>query len=261
MNSYKSLKNNLRELSCVIYGAGPSLYFNWRYPYFDQLGDLDFCVNSSVMAIRNCHYWVSTDTLCLKWSWWNKLKERPLTVKVVRDSWLKCRDQLKDMPFEGKSANEHFDGPDENGFLYFPARPTPENIVNPDDDGLAYCSSMAAAIDLAIQMGSSKIFIFGLDHNSVDGKNHFWQFWKPFLQPTAQPGAQWNWEHQQSVFPIHLQAYEALDGYAKSKGSKIYNVNHKEKGEWITKVDIFDKITLQEMRDITRPDRENNYDI
>tara|TARA_Y100000310_G_scaffold57488_2_gene52734 strand:+ start:58834 stop:59619 length:786 start_codon:yes stop_codon:yes gene_type:complete len=251
MNNYISLRNEPREMSCFILGAGPSLYFNWRYPTYDNLNGkgLVFCVNSAVMSTKSCHYWISTDTLCMKWSWWKKMMEKNThTIKVVRDSWLKYQDELKKYEFEGTTASEHFDGPDEGGFLYFKARPTPENIINPDDEGLSYCSSMAAAIDLAIQMGSDKIFVFGLDHCSFQGKDHFWQFWIKHNHPTAEPGAQWNWNKQQEVFPIHLQAYEALRGYAESRGSKIYNVNHREDGEWITKVDVFDKITLSEMK-------------
>jgi hypothetical protein len=243
MNSYLKLRHKTVIRNTFIFGAGPSLYYNWRYPFFNQLHKhgLVYTVNSAMLGSSAYHYWVSTDSLCRKWSWWPMVTNSS-AVKVVRDSWLKYKKELK-------------------GFLYFKARPTSEDVINPDDEGLSYCSSLAACIDLSIQMGNDKIFIFGLDHCSYQGKNHFWQFFIEHYIPTSEPGAQWNWKCQQDAFSIHLKAYEALKGYGESRGVKIYNVNYFQNGEWMTKVDTFEKITLPDVRKMIISYNEVNYHI
>jgi len=230
MNTYLKLRHKPRIQNAFVLGAAPSLYFNWRYPFFNQLHEhgLVYAVNSAIMGSSKYHFWVSTDSLCRKWSWWDRVIEGD-SVKVVRDSWLKYKKELK-------------------GFLYFEPRPTSEGVINPDDEGLCYSNSISATVDLAIQMGNDKIFILGLDHCSYQEKDHFWQFFIKQCQPTSEPGAQWNWNYQQAAFPIHLKAYEALKEYGKSRGVKIYNVNYFQEGKWMTKVDIFEKITLPEVK-------------
>jgi hypothetical protein len=80
-------------------------------------------------------YWVSNDALVRWWDYWQKIKASKAT-RVVRDSWKKYEKELKD-------------------FYYFWPRPTSEGICNPDDEGLAYCSSVPTSIDLCVQMGIS----------------------------------------------------------------------------------------------------------
>jgi hypothetical protein len=177
----------------------------------------------------NFDYWISNDSLCRRWSWWKDVKNGKGT-KIVRNSWEKYKDELKD-------------------FLFFSPRPTPEDIINPEDTGLAYCGSVPSSIDLAIQMGCKKIFVFGLDHNAYRGKHHFWQFMEKNEQPKANPPAQGPWSQQQSVFPIGLKAYGALKGFAEYTGVDIYNVSWISAARHWSKVKTFKRI---EMCDVKR---------
>lgn len=148
-------------------------------------------------------YWISNDALCRRWSWWELVKHSNCT-KVVRDSWLKYEDEL-------------------DGFLYFSPRPTSEGVINSADKGLAYCSSVPSAIDLAIQMGCTSIVLLGVDNGFRSGYTHFWQFWDKKDHPVASRPAQGPLEQQEKVFKINEMAYEALHHFAREKGVGIVN--------------------------------------
>lgn len=229
MNSYMQLINKHEGISCFIFGAGPSLWFNMREPFFNDIHKygITITVNSSVMAVPNFDYWLSNDALCRRWSWWKTVKMGTGT-KIVRDSWKKYKKELKK-------------------FLFFSHRPTSEGIINSGDIGLSYCSSIPSSIDLAIQMGCKKIFVLGLDHNEYEGKHHFWQFMPPKQRPRSTPPAQGPWKQQKSVFSLNVKALKALKGFAELRDAKIYNVNCKCRGKYITKVDVFPKIEINDM--------------
>jgi hypothetical protein len=224
MNTYVKLINKHVGETSFIYGAGPSLYHNMQEPIFNSIefDGITITVNSGVMACPNFNYWISNDSLCRRWSWFELVKKGK-GIKVVRNSWKKFEKEL-------------------DGFLYFKPRPTSEGIINPDDKGLSYCSSVPSAIDLSIQMGIKKIFILGLDHKAIDGKDHFWQFFPPKKRPIAKPPAQGPWRQQQTVFPINNLAYKALKKFAEHKEVEIYNCSYK------SSVDIFKKIRFKDIK-------------
>jgi len=222
MNTYKQLINRHTGKNCFILGAGPSLHSNMQTPFFKSLHryGIVIVVNSAVLADKKFDYWVSNDSLCRNWTWWKYVKKGK-GIKVVRNSWRKFKKEL-------------------DGFLYFKPRPTSEDIINSDDVGLCYCCSVASSIDLSIQMSCKKIFLLGLDHKIVQGKHHFWQFFKS--PPRQLRPAQGPWQQQKSLFPIHLQSYNALKKFSKYKNCKIYNCNSN------SNVEVFKKIKFKDVR-------------
>ena len=168
----------------------------------------------------------------MRWSWWEDVKKSRCT-KIVRNSWEKYKDELE-------------------GFLFFEPRPTPEDIINSEDIGLAYCSSVPSAIDLAIQMGCKKIFLLGVDHNSHLGKDHFWQLWPKKHWPKANPPAQGSWSQQQTVFPYNMKAFKALKRFADEKNVDIYNITYTVPGgnQTLTKIRTFKRIKMEDVKKI-----------
>jgi len=231
MNTYTQLIDKHKGENAFVLGAGCSLYFNTKEPLFSKLHEygIVIAVNSAVLADKKFDYWVSNDSLCRRWSWWKNVKKGK-GIKVVRNSWLEFKKDL-------------------DGFLYFKPRPTSEDIINSEDVGLCYCSSVPSSIDLAIQMGCKKIFILGLDHTDHSGKDHFWQLWPSNLRPSAHPPAQGPWHQQSSLFPIHLKAYKALKKFAKEKNVEIYNCNPK------SKVEVFKKIEFKNMKKLNKENK------
>ena len=234
LKSYTSLINSHVNETIFILGAGTSLHSAMQSPLFNRIFDqVVIAVNSSIMAtswvdkdpganIKRNRLFLSNDALCRRWSYWNTVKQCN-AIKIVRDSWLKYIDELTD-------------------FLIFSPRPTPEDVINPEDTGLAYCSSVPTAIDLAIQMGCSKIYILGLDHYMTGKYSHFWQLWPRNKWPTRTDSilAMATHAQQQKVFPVNMKAFSALNGFADIKNVKVYNCNP------LSKVECFEKIKFEE---------------
>lgn len=223
MNTYTELINKNYDKIAFVLAAGPSLYEDMQSKCFKSLQrhGIVIAVNSAIIAFPNANYWISNDSLCRNWTWW-KLVQNPKVTKIVRNSWLKYKKDIE-------------------GFYIFSPRPTAEDVVNSEDTGLCYCNSTNSAIDFAIQAGCKKIFICGLDHDAIDGKHHFWQFFPREKQPHQVRPAQAKWEVQKSVFPIHMKAYRALEKFSQCKKSKIYNCNPD------SKVDCFKKIKFKKI--------------
>lgn len=231
MKSYKELLNTQDGGAVFVLGAGPSLYYFLKSPYsLILLSDPVISVNSSIMALPwfdgspKDRYWISNDSLCRRWSWFDNVKKAKCT-KIVRNSWKKYYDEIPD-------------------FYIFHPRETTEDIIDPEGDGLAYCSSVPTAIDLSIQMGYKKIFLLGVDHKDRNGKTHFWQYFpqnkwaRQRLKPAQSP-----FSLQKQVFDLNKVAYSALKGFADSKGVKIYNCNTKSG----TEVETFEIIAISEI--------------
>ena len=229
--SYIELLDKFRDKENIfILGAGPSLWANMQVPFFHQLREygIVICVNSAIMAFEEPNFWISTDSLCLRWSWFSGYIRKSNCIKIVRSSWLdKHKEEIE-------------------GFYIFEPRKTKEDEINFDGKGLMYCNGTNAAIDLGIRLlekliGVKRIFILGLDHGTIEGKHHFWEFLDKKNQPTQNKPAQGNWKKQKSVFSIHLQSYKALKKFAEYKNVEVYNCNEN------SKVEIFQKIKFEEI--------------
>jgi hypothetical protein len=233
-NTYKLLIDKHTDCISFILGAGPSLCDVVRSPYFLNIfNHVAVFVNSSILVLPsesefkdmdfNRYYWISNDALCRRWDWWKRVRESKC-IKVVRDSWSKYRDEL-------------------DGFLWFSPRSTPEGVVNDEDDGLAYCSSVPTALDLSIKMGCKKIFLLGVDHAFPDSnKTHFYHFlYPPDQQPKSNGIAQGSIHQRKGVFEINKKAFHALNLSAERKGVKVYNCCRSSSIEEFEKVS-FDNI-------------------
>lgn len=229
MNTYTELIDKHKNTNCFVIGAGTSLFDIYINPLWGDINNgsnIIITINSAIVSMdwnnenkNNNRYWISTDSLCMKWSFFNKNVKKSNCIKIVRNSWEKYKDEL-------------------DGFLFFEPRPTPENIVKPEDIGLCYCSSVPSGIDLAIQMGCNNIFLLGIDQYEKNGKRYFWELFPKDKQPRQIRPAIPNFKEQSKVFEYNNKAYEALKMFAKLKGCNIYNCNTK------SKVDNFDKINF-----------------
>lgn len=226
MNTYTELIDKHKGEVAFVLGAGTSLYDLCISHHFEEiLNHVVISVNSAFMPLAKFkldpekHYWVSNDTLCRKWSYWKDVENSKCT-KVVRDSWKKYREAMTNT-------------------LFFSPRPTSEDIVNPTDVGLCYCSSIPTSIDLAMAFGCKKIILFGVDQNDVNGRHYFWQLlYDRKDRPSASVNIYDSWKKQNKVFKINDKAYKALRKLADSKNVEIYNCSS------ITKVTAFDKISI-----------------
>lgn len=225
-NTYTKLINKHKGEVAIILGAGPSLYNLCVSHHFREILDhVVISVNSAFMPLSKYkldlekHYWVSNDTLCRRWSYWEDVEKSNCT-KVVRDSWLKYKEVM------------------DNTFFFSP-RPTSEDVINSDDTGLCYCSSGVSALDLSIQMGCKKIFLFGVDHNDSSGRHHFWQLlYDRKNRPTANANIYDSWSKQKKVFEFNNKAYNALHDFALQKKVEIFNCSS------MTKVKIFVNLSI-----------------
>lgn len=218
MKSYEEVLKMREKKNVAIFGAGPSLYSFLKSPYGPQNNPLFaqmeiMVVNSAIMAFSwdknegspTGRYWISNDALCRRWTWWKQVLKANC-IKIVRNSWKKYYDEIPD-------------------FYIFHPRETTEDVIDPDGKGLAYCSSIPTAIDLAIQMGFKKIFLFGVDHKEKDRKTHFWQYYPKERWPKQLKPAQGPFKVQKQVFELNKVAYKALGDFADNKKTKIYNCN------------------------------------
>ncbi len=216
LKPYTTLLNKHKGKNAFILGAGTSLLEFSNHPNFDSIHDhVVISVNSTIIIMpwadgsKDKRYWISNDALCRRWTYWPFVKKCK-AIKIVRDSWKKYYDEIPD-------------------FLYFWPRPTSESIVNPEDKGLAYCSSVPTAIDLAIQMGCKKIFLLGVDHYRSKKRSHFWECYTKDRQPVMSLGGLPKWPQQKQVFDFNTKAYAALAKFAEFSGSEIINCNPKTK--------------------------------
>lgn len=104
------------------------------------------------------------------------------------------------------------------------------------DEGLAYNSSVPTSIDLAIKLGFKNIYLLGIDHHSVNGKTHFWQFMNKSEQPKEKvvsgdrnimlpPMRIMQPENlQKNAWNMNIEVFKSIKEYAKLNGANIYNV-------------------------------------
>ena len=221
MEKYYHLINKYQDknISAFILGAGPSLYhilYNCSQKDINKVSqNVVITTNSSILAgvnklgwkkgdINN-RYWISNDSLAMRWTWWQDVKESKC-IKIVRNSWEKYKKDL-------------------DGFLFFKPRSTSEGVIDYEEKFLCYCSSIPSSLDLALQMGIKKIFLIGVDQDIDNGKHHFWQFFDKKNQPRQLKPAQGTWEQQKQSFVFNNMAYKALLDFSKYKNATIYNCN------------------------------------
>jgi len=208
-----------------VVGAGPSLSNLDISDIFDYSV---FSVNSSIILMPwesgsyKKRFWISNDALCMGWSYWEKLLSCNCN-KVVRTSWLK-----------------HFNKV--SGFYFFHPRSTSEGIIDDGDDGLAYCSSVPTALDMAIKMNLNPIFLLGVDQNfpTSNKGTHFWHNFPQKDHPRRSAGGTTPRSVQSKVFLYNNLAYKALSKFARSKGIEIYNCNKKSSVKEFEKIDFKD---------------------
>jgi hypothetical protein len=226
MKNYRELIGKYKKKNCFILGAGPSLYNSMIDKNFNNIlsKGVVIVVNSAILAYKDADVWISNDSLCRHWDYFSGLKKNKC-IKVVRNSWLKYKDEIKD-------------------FYIFEPRKTSEGIIDPLDYGLCFCSSVPTSIDFAIKCRFSNIFLLGVDHckDKKTGYDHFWQYFPKEKRPRQIKPAQGPFHIQEKVFPINNMAYEALRGFAECNNVKIHNCNP------YSNVNSFEKITFQEIK-------------
>ena len=223
------LKDIHKNRKCFICGAGPSIFM---VDLSDIYSHVVISVNSAMMLMPwadgdpQGRFWVSNDTLCLKWSYFWKDVLRSNCTKIVRSSWLGRDDQLC-----------------KHGFRYFAPRSSQKAPLNNHGKSLCYESSIPTSIDLALLMGCKEIYILGMDHKILHGNSHFWQFWPKEKWPQRlDKEKNFNPEqpHQIRKFQENKKVYLSLNELAERLDAKIYNCSA------ISVVFAFPKITLDE---------------
>jgi len=190
------------------------------------------CVNSSVILMPweepgdlLKRFWVSTDSLCMQWDYfWNKVIRGEMT-RIVRNSWARRAKELSGVQMT----------------YYLPRCVTGE--IKKKEEGLMCGSSILSAVDLALLMGCTKVFLLGVDHRSVNGNSHFWQLWPQKERPLRQgkPDNYMPCQRQQDrVFKSNFRNFDILARYATSIGSKIYNCST------ISEVKSFEYMSLED---------------
>jgi hypothetical protein len=230
LKPYTILKGKHEGETAFVVGAGTSLLECLKTPRWDEIHDhVVVSINSSFIEMAwgsgdpDRRYWISNDALCRWWDYFQQVKKAKAN-RIVRNSWEKYYKEIPD-------------------FLYFWPRPTSEGICKPEDEGLAYCSSVPTGIDLCIQMGVKRIFLLGVDQYQKDGKSHFWQFYRPGEQPRRIDRRLASWGEQTNAFNYNDIAYPALKKLADVKGVEVFNCNPE------SRVDAFDKITFEQALD------------
>lgn len=227
LDDFKGVNVNAK---CFITGAGPSLI------HADLTGIHDhvvISVNSSAILMPwddaedddHKRFWISTDPLCIHWDYfWSDVVRQECT-RLIRTSWRQYYEKIK-----------------YHTFRFFESRKTYVTL-KPDDPGLCSSSSVLAAIDFAILMRCSQIFLLGVDHRMLHGKSHFWQFMSKSQWPRRTDKDRYFTpakRQQASVFERNIGIFELLNHLASSHGLKIYNCSN------ISTVENFPKISLKE---------------
>lgn len=232
-------KSNFKELyqkefdgqSCNIIAAGPSL-LEFEKSICNQRHC--FIVNSAILFANwdeesiYKRFWVSNDSLCLRWSYWDKVVSSKCNI-IVRDSWYKYIDLL---PSRVK---------------FFTPRSNNTNL-NDEDEGLCYCSSVPTCIDMAIKFNFKNIYIYGLDHDSKH-TGYFWESWNSEDKPkhiidfskgrnfsTAPVALKQPVDQRLAVWKENVDCFQALNKLAIEKEVSIINMNKN------SKIDVFKKV-------------------
>lgn len=229
MSDTEQFRNIHAGNKCFVCGAGVTI------GTLDLTGIREYpvvCVNSSVMLMPweepgdvQKRFWVSTDALVMQWDYfWNKVMRWEMT-RVVRNSWARNSQELKNVQMN-----------------YYMARRASGDI-KVQEEGLMGGSSILSAVDLALLMGSKKVFLLGVDHRNIHSNSHFWQLWPKKERPQRQgkPGNYMPCQRQQGrVFKSNFRNFDILARYAKSIGATIYNCST------VSEVKSFEYMSLED---------------
>ncbi len=226
-------KSNFRNLcqkefdgaECCILGAGPSLS-NASADFICSMPC--FAVNSAILYVKwlngegKNRFWVSNDSLCLRWNYWDIVKKSNCNI-VVRDSWCKYQSILP-----------------ENYHMFYPRKKNYDFEYSISDE-LCFCSSVPTCIDMAIGFGFKKIYIFGVDHNESNC-GYFWSTWKDSDKPkqvidfqgarnffTKPLALQQPIDQRLEVWRENMKCFSFLNDVAKQRGITIVNMNPESK--------------------------------
>ena len=213
---------------CFVVGAGPSLAFLDISAIQDHVV---ISVNSSALLMPWTEdgefvkqYWISNDSLCMKWDYfWTHVKKFKCC-KIIRTSWKQYTHKLHG-----------------NFFRFFTPRKSDD--LSQEDGGLCSISSIPTAIDLGILMGCSNIYLLGVDQKIIQSNSHFWQFWSEDKRPRRiDKGKKFrpDTKHQKEMFQDNIKVFRALHKYAHSKGTNIYNCSSR------SALDVFPKLPFEE---------------
>lgn len=228
-NDLFDLKDIFSGQACFVVGAGPSVGFLNLAPIHKHIV---ISVNASALLMpwfsgsSEKRFWLSNDTLCMKWSYFDSHVMQFKCSKIVGAEW-----RLNDS--KGMGCN----------FRFFSGRERQVHPLSQADNGLCSVSSVPASIDLAILMGCKKIYLLGVDQKMIMGRSHFWQFLEKQKWPQRKDkmkNFQPEQKHQIEVFNRNIDVFWALKDYAQTNDAFIKNCSSR------SALDIFEKISLED---------------
>jgi hypothetical protein len=220
---YSVFRNSQQGKICFVVGAGTSLH---GLNLITIHNHVVISVNSSIMLMpwqsgeAANRFWISNDSLVRFWTYWPLVKSSKCN-KIVRDSWHKYYAEIYD-------------------FYKFSAKDESCSDFYATQNKLTGASSVPSAIDLALQMGCSKIFILGLDQYFVGDKTHFFDYLPSNQKPIFALGKLP--EHViKSCYDLNNKVFSYLQDFAEKINVQIYNCNR------ISHVSAFKKIDFSDI--------------
>jgi len=198
--------------------------------------DVVIAVNSAILLMpwepagrskSDKRYWISNDSLCLKWDYFRKVLRSDCT-RIYRESWLKHEQEYKQYSFQ-----------------YF--RPRKDEFTAgellPTDGGLCSVSSVPTAVDLAIWLGCGSVYLLGVDHCFDGDKTHFWHYWPKEKWPRM-CGRVFDHDKkgQNYIFEKNVAVFRKLKRYAVSQSVPVLDCSP------ISSLDVFEKVDLETLR-------------
>lgn len=203
-----------------ILGAGPSLF----YVDSKKLDRRDcIYVNSAGMLLPSkCKNktWLSVDRMCLKWSYFWDYVGKSDCEKMCSSDFRKFESHLTKFSVRFFETCKEFEVGNEK---------------------LCGVSSIIAAVNLAMNRGYEKIFLFGVDHRFLQGKSHFWEFYPLAKRPVFSGGANVGKAEQKKKFLENMKFWKRIKEIAEKKGVEIINCSKRT-----TALDIFQKVDTKE---------------
>lgn len=163
----KSLKGIGNNKQCIIVGAGPSAhYLNTN----NIKKSIVITVNSSILKVPNCNYYVADDWAVSTWDYFYKPLKESSCKKLFYEKKLKlyANHINKDDIFWFSHREWIVNGKKDNSSLIISDDPNVPII------GARTC--VASAINFAYIMGCNPIILIGCDCCLKDNKRYYWQY-------------------------------------------------------------------------------------